>query len=416
MKNFKRTLALFVFAFAILLIAKPVSAEAAAPKLNKSKLTVIVGQQKRLKVKNNKKKVKWSSSAKKIVAVDSAGYVKGKKEGAAVITAKVGSKKLTCKVTVKEKPELEYNSEIVCLGGTKKLKVLGTAKKVTWKSSKPKVVKVNKKGVITGKKLGKATITAKVGKKTLKCKVVVNKAVEVYQTSLAIENGGVIEVDYYSNNIIATSADPSIAKVYVDDYGMYASLQVYGVKTGTTTIAIANDCNKEVVNVKVTVNKPEAVGEQLLIDWIIQNGEMTDEGYLGVMETDETMTHITMFAYDPELDLINFASVDQVNGTTEACATTIDYRKKELAIVYMSVNEATLDIQMLAATINNYETYTGEQIDFIDMTTFGVADAEKKVAVNNACFKAIGEVEELIYEKTGWALGDLNLGTISISI
>lgn len=44
-----------------------------------------------------------------------------------------------------------------------------------WSSNKKKVAKVNKNGKITGVKAGKATITAKVDGKTLKCKVTVKK-------------------------------------------------------------------------------------------------------------------------------------------------------------------------------------------------------------------------------------------------
>lgn len=45
--------------------------------------------------------------------------------------------------------------------------------KATWKSSNPKVASVTSKGKVTAKKKGTATITAKVGKTTYKCKVTV---------------------------------------------------------------------------------------------------------------------------------------------------------------------------------------------------------------------------------------------------
>lgn len=45
--------------------------------------------------------------------------------------------------------------------------------KATWKSSNPKVATVSSKGKVTAKKKGNATITAKVGKTTYKCKVTV---------------------------------------------------------------------------------------------------------------------------------------------------------------------------------------------------------------------------------------------------
>ena len=45
--------------------------------------------------------------------------------------------------------------------GTRRLFVPGERRFLTWKSSNKKVATVNRKGVVTGKKLGKATITAK---------------------------------------------------------------------------------------------------------------------------------------------------------------------------------------------------------------------------------------------------------------
>jgi len=56
---------------------------------------------------------------------------------------------------------------------TATLKVKGTKKKAKWSSSNKKVATVSKKGKVTAVKAGKATITAKIGKKNYKCKVTV---------------------------------------------------------------------------------------------------------------------------------------------------------------------------------------------------------------------------------------------------
>ena len=64
------------------------------------------------------------------------------------------------------------------VGGRKTLSVKGVSlKKAKWRSSKKTVAAVNAKGVVIGKKAGKATITATVGKKTYKCKVTVKDSV-----------------------------------------------------------------------------------------------------------------------------------------------------------------------------------------------------------------------------------------------
>lgn len=49
-------------------------------------------------------------------------------------------------------------------------------KTIKWSSSKKKVASVNKAGLVTGKKAGKAKITAKVGKKKYKCTITVKNA------------------------------------------------------------------------------------------------------------------------------------------------------------------------------------------------------------------------------------------------
>ncbi len=60
------------------------------------------------------------------------------------------------------------------VGQSRKLSVSNT-KKVKWTSSKKSVVSVSKKGKIKARKAGKATITANVSGKKLKCNVIVNK-------------------------------------------------------------------------------------------------------------------------------------------------------------------------------------------------------------------------------------------------
>lgn len=72
------------------------------------------------------------------------------------------------------KKALNVTDISLAVGQSRQLKVSNT-KRIKWTSSKKSVVSVSKKGKIRAKKAGKATITAKVNGKKLKCNVVVNK-------------------------------------------------------------------------------------------------------------------------------------------------------------------------------------------------------------------------------------------------
>ena len=72
--------------------------------------------------------------------------------------------------------KLSKTKVTLSVGESVKLKVTGTKKKVKWSSSNKKVATVSKAGKVTGKKAGKATITAKVNGKKLKCTIKVQKA------------------------------------------------------------------------------------------------------------------------------------------------------------------------------------------------------------------------------------------------
>lgn len=146
--------------------------EAATVKLSSTKVTLVKGESKTLKVSGTKSKVTWKSSKASVATVNSKGKVTAKAKGTATITAKVGSRTLKCKVTV-ETPKISKTSLSLDVKKTATLKVSGTTQKVKWSSSKTSVATVSSSGKVTAKKAGTATITAKVGTKKYTCKVTV---------------------------------------------------------------------------------------------------------------------------------------------------------------------------------------------------------------------------------------------------
>jgi expansin (peptidoglycan-binding protein) len=77
--------------------------------------------------------------------------------------------------TAQAKAVLNKKNVTLTVGKSVTLKMKGTKKKVKWSTSNKKVATVSKKGKVKAKKAGKATITAKLGKKKYKCKVTVLK-------------------------------------------------------------------------------------------------------------------------------------------------------------------------------------------------------------------------------------------------
>ena len=80
---------------------------------------------------------------------------------------------LSLPITAQAKVKINKKKATITVGKTLQLKIKGTKKKKKWSSSNKWVATVNKKGKVKGLRAGRATITAKVGKKKYKCKVTV---------------------------------------------------------------------------------------------------------------------------------------------------------------------------------------------------------------------------------------------------
>ncbi len=132
---------------------------------------------------------KWKSSNSKVVKVTvKKGKVtlKAVKKGTATITvtSKLGMT-AKCKVKVQTKDvktkKLALNKKKATLKVKKSLQLKVTrtpvtaSDKVTWRTSNKKVAVVSKKGKVTAKKAGKATITVKANGKKASCKITVKK-------------------------------------------------------------------------------------------------------------------------------------------------------------------------------------------------------------------------------------------------
>lgn len=135
----------------------------------------------------------WESSNEKTVSVNSEGEITGKKAGTAkvTVTLKSGASASVVVTVQKEKAETTGITVTTTAGAVKNKKLTlkkggsvtlivtlipaESKDKISFSSSNSKIVKVNKKGKLVGKKAGKAKITVKAGKKKTVITVTVKK-------------------------------------------------------------------------------------------------------------------------------------------------------------------------------------------------------------------------------------------------
>ncbi len=182
---------------------------------------------------SNKKPVSWTSSDPTIASVDSNGTIKTLKNGTVKISASANGGKAACTITVKEPIQISATTSSIYRGKTTTLKAIPAySTTITWMSSNPLIATVSSNGVVTGKKAGTVTITAKAfGKSVAKTIKVVEPSLKVTgSTSLYRGKTTTLKATTsYSTKVTWTSSKPSIATVSSNGV-------VTGKKAGTVTI------------------------------------------------------------------------------------------------------------------------------------------------------------------------------------
>lgn len=219
--------------------------------------------------------ITWKSSNEAVATVDSNGKVTAVGIGNAAITATCGTHttepfNITVNaplvgITMNKKEAGIDKAETVQLSVTKNPVDTTDSENVVWTSSNSDIASVDNNGLVTGKALGKTTITAKIetshGTYTATCEVTVNVHIE----SITIVNAGIdasrnlelyknqtadLTVDFNpdefaeSKTIIWESSDKTVAKV--------ENGKVTAVAPGTATIT-ATTVNGKTDSIKVTV-------------------------------------------------------------------------------------------------------------------------------------------------------------------
>lgn len=158
--------------------------------------------------------------------------------------------------------KLNKKTATLYTGSTLQLKVTGTSKKATWKSSNPSVATVSQSGKVKAVKKGSTVISAKVNKKTYKCKVTVKQrvtSVTISKTSYFMMPGKTWTVpvtvkpsNANNKSLKWSSSNPSVAKVS-------SSGKVTAVSNGNAVItATSKDGSNKKATCNVIVLKPSS--------------------------------------------------------------------------------------------------------------------------------------------------------------
>ena len=177
-------------------------------------------------------------------------------------------------------PKLNKTKATIEAGKTVTLKVKNAGKKkIKWSTSQKTVAKVSSAGKVTGVNSGKATITAKVGSKKLKCTVTVKDRAKLNVKKVILEPGYSYQLEVLNLNgrkVKWASSKKTVATV-TKSGGVVAQM-----KEGTSTITAT--IGKKVLKCKVTVKKPVV--------------EVTDVSfpslYVSVNEDDSTYLSVTV--------------------------------------------------------------------------------------------------------------------------
>ena len=153
------------------------------------------------------------------------------------------------------KVSLSSKKTSVAVGGSKTISLKNAKGKVKWSVAKKSVASIKANGAsvkVKGKKAGTTTITAKVGKKSYKCKLTVKNAPKISKSSISLTKG-----NSYDLTVTGTSSSPkwstSNKKVATIKKVSARKYRVTAKSSGTATIKAK--VNGKTLKCKVSVPK-----------------------------------------------------------------------------------------------------------------------------------------------------------------
>jgi hypothetical protein len=149
--------------------------------------------------------------------------------------------------------KINKTNKTMYIGDTFKLRIIGTNKPVKWSSGKKSVASVNKKGKVTAKKAGKATITAKAGGKKYICKIVVKEIFFVSKRSITCADKSSVTVTFNgSGTVYYKNKNKNVLDC---EWGKWkdnqCELNIIPKQSGTAKIFLRNNVNGEKITITV---------------------------------------------------------------------------------------------------------------------------------------------------------------------
>ncbi len=426
LKKTFRKLITALLAITMVLTLLPANTEAAKrrnePKkivLNKSKLMMVKGESRTLKVKKTipskaSKTVTWSSSNKKVATVTPKGKVKAKRAGTVKIFAKSkhNSKiKAVCKITIYNKTKkisLLCNSVYQLNAGQSvnlKAKVTSPAKKIqpiTWKSNNSSIATVTKSGNVRAVREGAAIMTGTSGGKKVTVKIIVTKEANpiMYYTVTFVSNASDVGKMPPSQKILAGRrvskpvdpirngyvfggwhTDKALKKVYNFSKAVTGNLTLYAKWVRQTQISsdsdacyqVTFDCNDGSKNVyeiqKVAEGKSVAAPA---------DPERDMYGFTGWYMESAAVTKYD-FGSPVKGDMVLYAGWGSPDGSTDSLYSATNKEETIYSISGVEMNGNTLQ-----ATINT-NSACALVVEFYE-DTIGIDGSWEQEAVN-ACLQ-----------------------------
>ncbi len=134
----------------------------------------------------------FKSSNSKVASVSTYGSITAKSAGTVTITAKINKAEAACRITVRKTTvDIHASKTSIEAGETLTLSAkTSNSSPVIWKSSPKSIAVIDENGLVTGKKPGKATITATANKSTASITITVKAPlISLNRTSLSLYRG-----------------------------------------------------------------------------------------------------------------------------------------------------------------------------------------------------------------------------------